>query len=325
MFKWVWRFCNDGKSLWSRFIKAMYGRDGNIGTIVRKPHPSTWLDIVNELHTLKKQNLDLFSLMKKKVGNGADTLFWEEVWRGDSTLRYRFPRIYALETDKSISVAEKLAQVDLSFSLRRNPRDGVEMSQFSELKAILDGLQLPMAHDRWFWSIVGSVEFSVASARKYIDDHLLGGHSFLTRWVKAVPIKVNIMAWKVRFDYLPTRCNLSKRGVDLQSISCPMCNKGVESTNHIFFVCPMVRDLYRKIVSWWDVCYSEFSDYEGWLVWMSNLKIQSNRRVFLEGVFYIMWWLVWRFRNQSLFGSSIPLKAIIFDDVVHRSFLLVQG
>ncbi|GKB01746.1 RNA-directed DNA polymerase, eukaryota, reverse transcriptase zinc-binding domain protein [Tanacetum coccineum] len=192
MFKWVWRFLNDGKSLWTRFIKVMYGRDGNLGTVAKRPHPSAWLDIVNELHILKNQNMDLISLMKKKVGNGADTLFWEEVWRGDTTLRSCFPRVYALKADKSITVAGKLAQVDLAFSLRRKPRDGVEML----------------------------------------------------------------------FDYLPARLNLSKRGVDLQSILCPMCNKEVESTNHIFFACSMVRELYRKIVSWWDVCYSEFLSYE---------------------------------------------------------------
>ncbi|GJZ65152.1 RNA-directed DNA polymerase, eukaryota, reverse transcriptase zinc-binding domain protein [Tanacetum coccineum] len=320
MFKWVWRFRNDGKSLWTRFIKAMYGRDGNLGTAAKRPHPSAWLDIVNELHILKNQNIDLLSLMKKKVGNGADTLFWEEVWRGGTTFRSCFPRVYALKADKSITVARKLAQVDLVFSLRRKPKDGVETLQLLELEATLDGLQLPMAQDRWSWSIVGSGEFSVAYVRKYIDDHLIGGHSSISRWVKAVPIKINIMAWKVRFDYLPTRLNLSKRGLDLQSILCPMCNKEVESTNHIFFACSMVRELYRRIVSWWDVCFSEFSSYEGWLVWLSNMKIQSTRRVILEGVIYIMWWLVWNFHNQSLFGSSPPLKATIFDEVVNRSF-----
>ncbi|GKA68354.1 RNA-directed DNA polymerase, eukaryota [Tanacetum coccineum] len=138
------------------------------------------------------------------------------------------------------------------FSLRRKLRDGVEMLQLLELEATRDGIHLPMAQDRWSWSIVASGKFSVASVRKYIDDHLIGGHSSISRWVKAVPIKINIMAWKVRFDYLPTRLNLSKRGLDLQSILCPMCNKEVESTNHIFFACSIVRELYRRVVS----CYS---------------------------------------------------------------------
>lgn len=67
MFKWVRRFRNDGKSLWARFIKAMYGRDGNLGTVAKRSHPSAWMEIVNELHKLKKQDMDLISLMKKKL------------------------------------------------------------------------------------------------------------------------------------------------------------------------------------------------------------------------------------------------------------------
>ncbi|GKB97849.1 RNA-directed DNA polymerase, eukaryota [Tanacetum coccineum] len=116
-----------------------------------------------------------------------------------------------------------------------------------------------MMQDRWSWSLEGSGNFSVASVRKYIDAYKLTSSSSATRWVKAVPIKINVMAWKVRLNALPTRLNLSHKGLDLQSILCLNCVKEVESTSHIFFGCSMARDLSRKIASWWDICYSEFS------------------------------------------------------------------
>ncbi|GKA04677.1 hypothetical protein Tco_0683797 [Tanacetum coccineum] len=65
---------------------------------------------------------------------------------------------------------------------------------------------------RWYWTLDGSGEFSVASARKVIDDNRFPEVSTQTRWIKAVPIKVNIHAWKVRMDCLPTRLNISRRG-----------------------------------------------------------------------------------------------------------------
>ncbi|GJW49663.1 RNA-directed DNA polymerase, eukaryota [Tanacetum coccineum] len=268
MIKWTWRFRNDGNSLWSKFIRAMYGSDGKLRKHVNRSHPSIWLDIVNEVHNLKNKNLDILSLMKKKIGNGSDTSFWEETWRGDHSFSTSFPRIFALEDDKSITVARKMAHDDLTFSLRRNPRDGAEAMQFSELKAILDGLLLSSAKDRWSWSIDGSEEFSVASTRRLLDDHLLQGTSVKTRWVKEVPIKINIMAWKVRFDYLPSRFNLSKRGLDILDICCPTCTHEAETTNHIFFSCTMVREIYLKIAHWWDVRYSNFSSYEDWYDWL---------------------------------------------------------
>ncbi|GKE24925.1 RNA-directed DNA polymerase, eukaryota, reverse transcriptase zinc-binding domain protein [Tanacetum coccineum] len=214
MIKWTWRFRNDGNSLWSKFIRAMYGSDGKLRKHVNRSHPSIWLDIVNEVHNLKNKNLDILSLIKKKIGNGSDTSFWEETWRGDHSFSTSFPRIFALEDDKSITVARKMAHDDLTFSLRRNREDG--------------------------------------------------GTSVKTRWVKEVPIKINIMAWKVRFDYLPSRFNLSKRGLDILDICCPTCTHEAETTNHIFFSCTMVREIYLKIAHWWDVRYSNFSSYKDW-------------------------------------------------------------
>nr|GFC31620.1 RNA-directed DNA polymerase, eukaryota [Tanacetum cinerariifolium] len=65
--------------------------------------------------------------------------------------------------------------------------------------------------DRYIWSLEGSGDFSVASIRKVIDDKFLPNVSSKTRWVKYVPIKVNILAWKVKMDALSVRFNLSRR------------------------------------------------------------------------------------------------------------------
>ncbi|GJT34357.1 RNA-directed DNA polymerase, eukaryota [Tanacetum coccineum] len=109
-----------------------------------------------------------------------DTYFWEDLWHGDMVLKQRYPRLYALEVKKTVDVASKLSQENLTW---------------------------------WYWMLDGSGEFSVASARKVIDDNRFSEVSTQTRWIKAVPIKVNIHAWKVRMDCLPTRLNISRRGV----------------------------------------------------------------------------------------------------------------
>ncbi|GKE58105.1 hypothetical protein Tco_1497290 [Tanacetum coccineum] len=137
----------------------------------------------------------------------------EEDWKGDMVFKYRFPRVYALESNKNVTVAEKLASENLGHSLRRIPRDGAEISQFLELEAILNGFQLSVMLDRWFLSLESSGVFTVSSVRRCIDDKMLPGVSSKTRWVKAVPIKVNVLAWKISQDGLPTRLNLSRRGL----------------------------------------------------------------------------------------------------------------
>ncbi|GJR98838.1 RNA-directed DNA polymerase, eukaryota [Tanacetum coccineum] len=53
------------------------------------------------------------------------------------------------------------------------------------------------SNDRWLWSLDGEGDFTVSSVRKAIDNHILPKGITKTRWIKEVPIKINIHAWKV--------------------------------------------------------------------------------------------------------------------------------
>nr|GEX71788.1 RNA-directed DNA polymerase, eukaryota [Tanacetum cinerariifolium] len=119
-----------------------------------------------------------------------------------------------------------------------------------------------------------------------IDDFMLPEVSSKTRWIKAVPIKVNVHAWKVKLDGVPTRLNISRRGIDIESILCPMYGKAVESTSHIFFTCQMFKEILRKISRWWDIDYMEISSYEEWLNWILNTRLSVKSKQIFEGETY---------------------------------------
>ena len=51
--------------------------------------------------------------------------------------------------------------------------------------------------------------FSVHSAKSLIDGVTLGEGESATWWVKMVPIKVNVMCWKMAVNGLPMRLNMS--------------------------------------------------------------------------------------------------------------------
>nr|GFA83233.1 RNA-directed DNA polymerase, eukaryota [Tanacetum cinerariifolium] len=54
-------------------------------------------------------------------------------------------------------------------------RDGMEMKQFRALSIVIEGVLLHDMVDRWKWTLEGSGEFSIASARKFIDNSRLIG------------------------------------------------------------------------------------------------------------------------------------------------------
>nr|GFB07481.1 RNA-directed DNA polymerase, eukaryota [Tanacetum cinerariifolium] len=55
MFKWVWRFRNQGSSLRDRVIKAVHGEDGKLCQTLIPSYKSTWLDIVRDVARIKNK------------------------------------------------------------------------------------------------------------------------------------------------------------------------------------------------------------------------------------------------------------------------------
>ncbi|GKA07670.1 RNA-directed DNA polymerase, eukaryota [Tanacetum coccineum] len=230
-----------------------------------------------------------------------------------------FPRLFALDTVKDISVACKL-QSPLVSSFRRNVRGGIEEQQLEHLLALLDFVILFNSNDRWVSDLNGDRVFRVKDVRNLLDEFFLPRADVPTRWVKNIPIKVNIFAWKLALDRLPTRANLVQRNVVTESQSCPLCDAILEDTSHLFFNCSLARDVTRLLCRWWNLGVQSFSSYAEWLVWFNSVRLASNLKVILEGVFYVTWWSLWNFRNQLLFASKKPRKESIFDDIVLRSF-----
>ncbi|GKB59638.1 RNA-directed DNA polymerase, eukaryota, reverse transcriptase zinc-binding domain protein [Tanacetum coccineum] len=290
MTKWLWKFYDQKNCLWSKVIRAIHGNDGNIGLIRNTGVRSCWLSIVKEVKELQKQGVNVLDCLSLKLGNGESTSFWHDNWSGVGVAKDIFPRLFALEDRKEVSVRAKLNDLCLDRSFRRPVRGGVEQVQLDTLVNLVSLVNLTPMADRWAWSLEGSGDFSVASIRKVIDANRLKSDSSKTRWVKFVPIKINVFAWKIKMDALPSRLNITRRGIDIQSITCPICDDGIETTEHLFFRCQMANQIACKIATWWNLDLVAVNTYDEWCSWFTSLRFTFKIKAILEGVFYVMWW-----------------------------------
>nr|GEW02576.1 reverse transcriptase domain-containing protein [Tanacetum cinerariifolium] len=190
MFKWVWRFTTQSTSLWTRVIKEIHGDDRKIGKSSKAAFSSIWLDIVHEMEMFKKQGIDVYSFIHKKLGNRKDTAFGEEVWREDEAFKYKFPRLYALETCKGIDIAAKLAHISLDYSFRRDPRGGVEQAQFVDLQTKVADISLVNMRDRW----------TVSNKFTRCKKGILGRLEQLFRWVIRAVLTFVSTSWRHPWD-----------------------------------------------------------------------------------------------------------------------------
>ncbi|GJR29224.1 RNA-directed DNA polymerase, eukaryota [Tanacetum coccineum] len=294
--KWVWRFLVQDGSLWHHIISAIYG--SRLKCHSRKTH-SSWGVILREVHHLALKGFDFPSHCKIRIGDGLNTRFWLDTWTLDLPLCVRFPRLFALEFDKEISVAAKWGAPSFDDSFRRQVRDGVERNQWSELLSLLGTISLSPSSDRYFCDLNGDGVFRVKDIRSALDELFLPSSDVATRWVKFVPIKVNIFAWRASLDRLPTRGNLISRGVTMDSPLCPICELTLEDSSHLFFSCDLGKSISQRICRWWNIQWEEVSSFVDWYTWFGSIRLPSKLKAMLEGVFYTAWWHIWSFRNRT--------------------------
>ncbi|GJY65819.1 hypothetical protein Tco_0468057 [Tanacetum coccineum] len=105
------------------FIKAIHGEDGKKCSGFKVGYKSIWRSILQEVETLKIKGIHLNNFMQKKLGNGADTYFWEDLWHGEGARECvrgetKISRLYALKWKKTVDLASKLSQENLTWSFR---------------------------------------------------------------------------------------------------------------------------------------------------------------------------------------------------------------
>nr|GEZ27579.1 RNA-directed DNA polymerase, eukaryota, reverse transcriptase zinc-binding domain protein [Tanacetum cinerariifolium] len=286
MFKWVWRFLTQESTLWMRVIKAIHGKDGRIGTTTRGGPKSCWMVIIQEMYDLSKNGIDLLKYLRIKLGNGENMAFWEDKWCPGGILK------------------------------DRNSRGGCEQDQFKKVKELIKDVILAPMSDRWTWELENTGDFSVASVRKFIDAKMLPIMENKTRWINYVPIKVNIHAWKVMTDSLPTRFNISRRGICIDSILCAKCDTRVKTASHLFFSCCMARKVWSKVrvMRGMDFISPRLADIIAFITPISKGKtvVGILSRIMVATTSYY----IWQERNRRLFKKNTSSRDQIVQSIL---------
>nr|GFB67753.1 RNA-directed DNA polymerase, eukaryota [Tanacetum cinerariifolium] len=233
LFKWVWRYLSYDNSLWFLVISAIHGLNGQV---LSAAFNSTWSSIINEVNSLKDKGVDLIS----------HSLF-------SSSIRSRREKILLLIRCARLSLFLFVVLSEEASSL-----NNMIIFRYCLIAVILSNME-----DRWFWDLNGDAVFRVKDVRILLDEAFLPKMEVPTRWIKSIPIKVNVFAWKLFLDRLPTRSNLARRNVSIPSLACPLCDLTLKDSSHLFFGCFVAKDVQKLICRWWNLDFQSFDSYDG--------------------------------------------------------------
>ncbi|KAJ9561074.1 hypothetical protein OSB04_006234 [Centaurea solstitialis] len=310
--KWWWRFHEDGDALWVKVIRSIFGEEGGISNRgeVRCRGGSVWSSIIRVGREIDELGINFSNSIGKEVGNGESIRFWEDSWITGESLKNKFERLYRLESNKRVLVAERGEFLGedwrWKWDWRREPR-GRERSEFDELQNLLKEVHPKRGTlDRLVWRRDPLNGFSVKVLRGWIEEDRGRGREIrdITPWLKAVPKKICIFAWRSKLRRLPVRVELANRGIDLDNILCPRCGSEEETVDHALIGCSKIKQLWKFFGNWWNLGCEACSSLEE--LWeLGNIRGSNGKgaKRWLATTWCFMY-LIWSERNKLVFGHS---------------------
>ncbi|PWA95340.1 RNA-directed DNA polymerase, eukaryota [Artemisia annua] len=243
---------------------------------------------------------------------------------GVAPLQHQFPRLFRLEVNQDCMVRDRWND-GWNWIWSRPISGGITSTQLSTLTTLLDPIILTEGRDEWVWLLDPNNGFIVRKTCIHLDNASLPDAYISTRWCRFIPKKVNIFVWRALRDRLPTRWNLSNKGVEIESILCPSCSSSPETIHHLLWTCSLTTCVWLKVFSWLDLPYPTPSYLQDVFAYVDHLHIHNDRKLMLQAIFGVVLWTLWSFRNRLIFNSHPMARNEIFDKVTSASFLCLDS
>jgi hypothetical protein len=135
-------------------------------------------------------------------------------------------------------------------------------------------------------------------------------------WRSQAPSKVVALSWKVLLDRIPTRLNLRRRNAlpPEVSVRCVLCEVEIETTNHLFMHCVVVRRVWLELLKWVDNMFimpqNVFTHWACWNAGVSNKRIIKGLRL----IWHATIWCIWKARNDKIFKDKNSEVLVIVEE-----------
>ncbi|XP_071704650.1 uncharacterized protein [Rutidosis leptorrhynchoides] len=135
-----------------------------------------------------------------------------------------------------------------------------------------------------------------------------------------IPKKVEIFIWRSRKKRIPTLVELDKRGIDLHSVRCPLCDDEVESVDLALLFCKEVFGIWEKVFKWWGLnVFSSASLFE--ILQGSSIgNMTTLGSKIWQAVLWSCCYLIWWNRNQMVFNKKCWTTPVALCEIQLKAF-----
>ncbi|KAD6452957.1 hypothetical protein E3N88_07662 [Mikania micrantha] len=205
-----------------------------------------------------------------------------------------------------------------------HPASCEELDELDSCINTINSVQFCGGRDRWIWGANSNGNFDVKSIRRLCIDNRNHDVHYVLKWSNWVPIKVNILAWKVQLGRVPTMDVLEKKGIRTHCPWCVNCGEFQESALHLFSSCFVATMLWQGVSSWCKVSpiyafsITDLLDFHRMGSW-NHRKKEAIHAIILTTI-----WSIWKMRNDAVFNRRKSSHQKIFKEIQALSFFWVK-
>ncbi|XP_071734217.1 uncharacterized protein [Rutidosis leptorrhynchoides] len=136
---------------------------------------------------------------------------------------------------------------------------------------------------------------------------------------KLLPQKIGLFVWRANLERLPVRVELDKRGIDLDSVRCPICNNDIETVAHILLHCSFAKDLWSRVFRWWNLNRPMYANM-GKMFQGNRNALSSQTSKLWQSVEWVCGYIIWRNRNLNAFQKKKGNGPTALNEVQLKSY-----
>ncbi|XP_024989227.1 uncharacterized protein LOC112523779 [Cynara cardunculus var. scolymus] len=236
------------------------------------------------------------------------------------TINSMFPDLFIFERNRSCFIVDRYTPNSSdgrlwNWSWLESPIINSRLSdKVTKLQNLVRNYEFSSGRDKWIWVGDSTGIFTVKSMRAVLDEKLNGNVVGQSIWCKWLPIKINCFLWRLFLRRIPTRQNLGSRGIQLQTDSCPLCGREVETEEHLFYVCEKSKEIWRWVERWCDINSGNHSSLDQIVVNLIECAKSKKQRKMIEALIGSILWFTWKARNDVMFNNKrFSWEAVMVD------------
>ncbi|XP_071718450.1 uncharacterized protein [Rutidosis leptorrhynchoides] len=176
--------------------------------------------------------------------------------------------------------------------------------------------------DSWKWALSSNGIFTTKKLQGLIEEKFLtegrGNRETLRNFL--VPKKVEIFIWRVLNKRITVLTELDKRGIDLHSVRCPICDDDIETIEHSLVFCKHAFDVWARVYKWWGLdSFSNLSTSETFLGSINATSSGLGSKIW-QAVDWTSGYILWKNRNNKVYKNKSSCGPSVLSEIQVISF-----